>query len=60
MPCGLTPCPASPRPPPARVDRLPTVSTCMNLLKLPKYTDELELRDKLVYAIDSGSGFELS
>jgi len=32
----------------------------MNLPKLPKYTDELELRDKLVYAIDSGSGFELS
>eukprot|EP00039_Didymoeca_costata_P013079 m.193938 g.193938 ORF g.193938 m.193938 type:complete len:971 (-) comp15670_c0_seq3:1826-4738(-) len=41
-------------------ERLPTASTCMNLLKLPQYTDEKTLRDKLLYAISSESGFELS
>ncbi|XP_045600772.2 ubiquitin-protein ligase E3C [Procambarus clarkii] len=41
-------------------DRLPTASTCMNLLKLPEYKTEHSLRDKLLYAITSGSGFELS
>lgn len=44
----------------AAIDRLPTASTCMNLLKMPAYEDELEIRDKLLYAITSGSGFELS
>jgi ubiquitin-protein ligase E3 C len=32
----------------------------MNLLKLPQYTDEEQLREKLVYAISSGAGFDLS
>ena len=41
-------------------DRLPTASTCMNLLKLPEYPDKNTLKQKLVYAIESGSGFELS
>jgi ubiquitin-protein ligase E3 C len=41
-------------------DRLPTASTCMNLLKLPEFTDENMLRTKLIYAIESGTGFELS
>lgn len=41
-------------------DRLPTASTCMNLLKLPEYKNEHTLREKLLYAITSGSGFELS
>lgn len=41
-------------------DRLPTSSTCMNLLKLPKYQDFDSLREKLLYAIKSGAGFELS
>ncbi|XP_057365077.1 ubiquitin-protein ligase E3C-like [Daphnia carinata] len=41
-------------------DRLPTASTCMNLLKLPEFHDENILRDKLVYALQSGAGFELS
>ncbi|KAI3648186.1 hypothetical protein MP228_006040 [Amoeboaphelidium protococcarum] len=41
-------------------DRLPTTSTCVNLLKLPPYTDEFTLRSKLLYAIKSGIGFELS
>ena len=41
-------------------DRLPTASTCMNLLKLPEFADERTLRTKLLYAIEAGSGFELS
>jgi ubiquitin-protein ligase E3 C len=40
--------------------RLPTSSTCMNLLKLPNYPSKEILRSKLVYAIESGAGFELS
>ncbi|XP_001607965.1 ubiquitin-protein ligase E3C [Nasonia vitripennis] len=42
------------------VDRLPTSSTCMNLLKLPQFPDEKTLREKLLYAIQAGAGFELS
>jgi ubiquitin-protein ligase E3 C len=42
------------------VDRLPTASTCMNLLKLPPYRSARALREKLLYAINSGSGFDLS
>lgn len=41
-------------------DRLPSASTCMNLLKLPAFNSEDQLREKLLYAIQSGSGFELS
>ena len=40
--------------------RLPTAATCMNLLKLPPYTDAKQIREKLLYAIESGAGFELS
>jgi len=40
--------------------RLPTSSTCVNLLKLPAYSDEENLKQKLVYAIRSGAGFDLS
>lgn len=40
--------------------RLPTAATCMNLLKLPLYPTTEMLRDKLLYAIRSHSGFELS
>ena len=32
----------------------------MNLLKLPEFHDENVLRDKLLYALESGAGFELS
>ena len=32
----------------------------MNLLKLPPYRTAQQIREKLVYAIESGSGFELS
>lgn len=42
------------------VDRLPSSSTCMNLLKLPEFPDEKTLREKLLYAIQAGAGFELS
>lgn len=45
---------------PAEETRLPTASTCMNLLKLPNCEDECTMRDKLLYAIESNSGFELS
>lgn len=41
-------------------ERLPSTSTCVNLLKLPRYTDESTLRDKLLYAVTSGAGFDLS
>lgn len=41
-------------------ERLPTASTCVNLLKLPMYTDERILRAKLLQAINSGAGFDLS
>ncbi|XP_014290363.1 ubiquitin-protein ligase E3B [Halyomorpha halys] len=40
--------------------RLPTSSTCFNLLKLPNYQRKATLRDKLRYAISSNTGFELS
>ncbi|KAK7087302.1 ubiquitin-protein ligase E3B-like isoform X2 [Littorina saxatilis] len=40
--------------------RLPTSSTCFNLLKLPNYSKKSVLRDKLRYALHSHSGFEIS
>ncbi|KOB78285.1 Ubiquitin-protein ligase E3B [Operophtera brumata] len=40
--------------------RLPTSSTCFNLLKLPNYQKRSTLRDKLRYAVNSNTGFELS
>lgn len=40
--------------------RLPTASTCMNLLKLPNYGNKEVLRKKLLYSIQAGAGFELS
>lgn len=40
--------------------RLPTAATCMNLLKLPPYRTVKEMREKLLYAISAGAGFELS
>jgi len=42
------------------LERLPTASTCMNLLKLPDFKDSVMLKNKLLYAIESGAGFELS
>ena len=40
--------------------RLPTSSTCFNLLKIPNYSKKSTLKEKLRYAINSNSGFELS
>ncbi|CAO3647479.1 unnamed protein product [Mucor hiemalis] len=40
--------------------RLPSSSTCFNLLKLPAYTKKSLLKEKLLYAINANTGFELS
>ncbi|KAL6145690.1 hypothetical protein ACLB2K_056375 [Fragaria x ananassa] len=42
------------------VERLPSASTCYNTLKLPTYKRPSTLREKLLYAISSNAGFELS
>lgn len=42
------------------VERLPSASTCYNTLKLPTYKRPSTLRAKLLYAINSNAGFELS
>lgn len=42
------------------LNRLPTASTCVNLLKLPDYANKTVLREKLLYAITSGARFDLS
>jgi ubiquitin-protein ligase E3 C len=41
-------------------DKLPSASTCFNILKLPTYSSEKVLRERLLYSIESGSGFELT
>ncbi|CAH1102309.1 unnamed protein product [Psylliodes chrysocephalus] len=41
-------------------NRMPTSSTCLNLLKIPIITDEEVLRSKLLSAIEQQAGFELS
>lgn len=41
-------------------DRMPTASTCLNLLKLPVINDEETLTRKLLSAIEQQAGFELS
>jgi ubiquitin-protein ligase E3 C len=40
--------------------RLPSTSTCVNLLKLPRYRSARVMREKLLYAVNSGAGFDLS
>eukprot|EP00940_MAST-03C_sp_MAST-3C-sp2_P002042 g2042.t1 len=40
--------------------RLPTASTCFNTLKLPAYSSESALREKLIQAITNARGFELT
>ncbi|KAK8847462.1 hypothetical protein IAR55_005320 [Kwoniella newhampshirensis] len=44
----------------ADTERLPSASACFNLLKLPGYTTESALRTKLLQAITSGAGFDMS
>jgi ubiquitin-protein ligase E3 C len=39
---------------------LPTSSTCFHILKLPHYSKREELKAKLLMAIHSGTGFELT
>jgi len=41
-------------------DRLPTSSTCANLLRLPEYSTKEQLIEKLLYAIISNVGFHLT
>ncbi|KAL8822455.1 MAG: hypothetical protein Q9191_006808 [Dirinaria sp. TL-2023a] len=40
--------------------RLPTTSTCVNLLKLPVYKSEAVLKERLLYSVNAGAGFNLS
>ena len=40
--------------------RLPTTATCFNLLKLPNFKSKKVLKERLLYAIKSASGFDLS
>ncbi|KAL8833718.1 MAG: hypothetical protein Q9170_004117 [Blastenia crenularia] len=40
--------------------RLPTTSTCVNLLKLPVFREREVLRERLLYSIRAGAGFNLS
>ncbi|GJJ13246.1 hypothetical protein Clacol_007497 [Clathrus columnatus] len=40
--------------------RLPSSSTCVNLLKLPRYKTQRGMQTKLLQAINSGAGFDLS
>ncbi|CAB9510013.1 Probable E3 ubiquitin-protein ligase hulA (Partial), partial [Seminavis robusta] len=41
-------------------DLLPTASTCFNTLKLPTYSSEKVMKQRLIYAIEAGAGFELT
>ncbi|CEP11047.1 hypothetical protein [Parasitella parasitica] len=43
-----------------KAGRLPSSSTCFNLLKLPAYVKKPLLKEKLIYAINANNGFELS
>jgi ubiquitin-protein ligase E3 C len=40
--------------------RLPSASTCFNILKLPIYSSKNILKEKLLVSIRSGAGFDLS
>ena len=42
------------------VTRLPSASTCINLLKLPPYRSDGEMAKKLLYALSADAGFDLS
>ena len=39
-------------------EKLPTASTCFNILRIPPYSSEKILREKVMYAIHSNAGFE--
>jgi len=40
--------------------KLPTSSTCFNILRLPAYSNEKTLKAKLLYAIHANAGFEMA
>ena len=40
--------------------RLPTASTCFNTLKLPTYSNQAILKERLLTSIRSNAGFDLS
>ena len=44
----------------AAQERLPSSSTCINLLKLPPYRTAKAIRSKLLFAIKNVAGFDLS
>ena len=39
-------------------DRFPTAATCFNTLKMPRYTSEEQLRERLLVAVSSAQGFD--
>lgn len=40
--------------------KLPTASTCFNILRLPPYSNVKIMKEKLLYALNSNSGFDLA
>jgi len=40
--------------------RLCSASTCVNLLKMPRYRNSRILKEKLLYSVNSNAGFDLS
>ena len=44
-----------------REQNMPTAATCMNLLRLPRFTSKQRLQQKLLYAIENAAhGFGLT
>ncbi|GAB5356756.1 hypothetical protein AAMO2058_000316200 [Amorphochlora amoebiformis] len=41
-------------------ESLPTSSTCMNLLRIPRYRSRQKLKEKLLYSMKSAAGFYLT
>ena len=41
-----------------RSDTLPTSQTCVNLLRLPDYSSARTMKQKLLYSINAGAGFD--
>jgi ubiquitin-protein ligase E3 C len=44
----------------AEPNALPSASTCMNLFKMPRYQSKAQMKHKVLYAIASGAGFDMS
>ena len=41
-------------------EKLPSASTCFNILKLPTYSSTKVMKEKLLFAISEGKGFMMS